>query len=401
MTAPSSSPVPPPASVAPRAGANLALIARDAVALDDVKQEVEKLGGTALVAPADVADADAVFTAADAIARERGGIDIWVNDAMVTVFAPVWEIAPLEFRRVTEVTYLGMVHGTMAAPRHMRERNCGTIVQVGSALAYRGIPLQAAYCGAKHALRGFTNSLRTELDHDNSAVAVTMVELPAVNTPQFDWARTRMPHQPRPVPPVVQPEAVADVIFRAALDPKREYWLGGSTLKAILGNMLLPGFLDRYLARNAYDAQETDTAVSPMRKDNLMSPVGELHRTHGRFDAEPANSVMAISGPAARLVPIFLTALAGVAIGFVARGLSQRARLLPHRHQCVIARSAETNQPSLAHSGLLRCARNDEIKPRHPAPPAAQTHAANSGHRCAATIAARTKRALRRASQAK
>jgi len=176
-----------------KARANLALIARDAAALEEVKQEAEKLGGSAFVVPADVADANAVFEAADAIARERGGIDIWINDAMVTVFAPVWETTPEEFRRVTEVTYLGIVHGTMAALRHMRERNRGAIVQVGSALAYRGIPLQAAYCGAKHALRGFTDSLRTELDHDNCAVAVTVVELPAVNTPQFDWARTRMP----------------------------------------------------------------------------------------------------------------------------------------------------------------------------------------------------------------
>ncbi len=307
-----------------RAGAKLALIARDAAALDDVKREAEKLGGTALVVPADVADADAVFKAADTIAAERGGVDIWINDAMVTVFAPAWEIAPHEFRRVTEVTYLGMVHGTMAALRHMRPRNRGTIVQVGSALAYRGIPLQAAYCGAKHALRGFTDSLRTELDHDNSKVAVTIVELPAVNTPQFDWARTRMPRQPRPVPPVVQPEAVAEIIFRAALDPKREYWLGASTLKAILGNMILPGFLDRYLGRNAYEAQETDRAVSPTRKDNLMSPVGDLHRTRGSFDAEAANSVTAIPGPAARLVPVLAGALTGAAIGFVVGGLSQR-----------------------------------------------------------------------------
>jgi short-subunit dehydrogenase len=307
-----------------RAGANLALIARDAAALDEVKREVEKLGGTALVMPADVADANAMFEDADTIARERGGIDIWINDAMVTVFAPVWEIAPQEFHRVTEVTYLGMVHGTMAALRHMRKKNHGTIVQVGSALAYRGIPLQAAYCGAKHALRGFTNSLRTELDHDNSNIAVTIIELPAVNTPQFDWARTRMPRQPRPVPPVVQPEAVAEIIFRAALDPKREYWLGASTLKAILGNMLLPEFLDRYLAKNAYEAQETDAAVSPARQDNLMSPITNLLRTHGRFDAEAANSVMAIPGPAARFVPVVLTAITGVAIGFVVRGLSKR-----------------------------------------------------------------------------
>ena len=242
-----------------RAGANLALIARDPAALGEVKKEAENLGANAMVAPADVADANALFEAADAIVAQCGTIDIWINDAMVTVFGPVWTITPEEFRRVTEVTYLGMVHGTMAALRHMRPRNRGTIVQVGSALAYRGIPLQAAYCGAKHALRGFTDSLRTELRHDNVAVAVTIVELPAVNTPQFDWARTHMPRQPRPVGPVVQPEAIAEKIFAAALDPKREYWLGSSTLKAILGTMVLPAFLDRYLAKNAYEAQEMPT----------------------------------------------------------------------------------------------------------------------------------------------
>ena len=184
-----------------RAGARLGLIARDADALNEVKNEIEGLGGTAIVTAADVADADAVFEAADAIQRRFGSIDVWINDAMVTVFSPVWKITPQEFCRVTEVTYLGVVHGTMAALRHMRPRNRGTIIQVGSALAYRGIPLQAAYCGAKHAIRGFTNSLRSELIHDRSDIKLTIVELPAVNTPQFDWARTHMPRQPRPVPP--------------------------------------------------------------------------------------------------------------------------------------------------------------------------------------------------------
>jgi short-subunit dehydrogenase len=309
-----------------RAGARLALIARDPAALEEVKREAEKLGASAALAiPADVADAKAVFDAADKIVAECGAIDVWINDAMVTVFAPVWGISADEFRRVTEVTYLGMVHGTMAALRHMRERNRGTIVQIGSALAYRGIPLQAAYCGAKHALRGFTDTLRTELRHDNSAVAVTIVELPAVNTPQFDWARTRMPRKPRPVPPVVQPEAVAEIIFRAALDPKREYWLGLSTLKAILGNMVLPAFLDRYLAKNAYEAQEMPAAVSPERKDNLMAPVAELHRTHGCFDAGAANRVMSIRGRAARLIPVVASALTGLVIGLLVSGLSRRA----------------------------------------------------------------------------
>jgi NAD(P)-dependent dehydrogenase (short-subunit alcohol dehydrogenase family) len=307
-----------------RAGANLALIARDREALQGVRSEVERLGGTAMVVPLDVADADAVFGAADAIAAERGGIDIWINDAMVTVFAPVWQITPEEFRRVTEVTYLGFVHGTMAALRHMRPRNRGTIVQIGSALAYRGIPLQSAYCGAKYAIRGFTDSLRTELIHANSKVALTIVELPAVNTPQFDWARTHMPRQPRPVAPVVQPEAIADIIFRAALDPKREYWLGLSTLKAILGGMILPAFLDRYLAKNVYGAQETSTPVSSSRQDNLVTPVAALHRTRGRFSNEAANSVIAVPGPLARLLPVMTSGLVGLSLGLLLSALPRR-----------------------------------------------------------------------------
>jgi NAD(P)-dependent dehydrogenase (short-subunit alcohol dehydrogenase family) len=307
-----------------RAGADLALIARDRAALEEVRDEVERLGGTATVMPLDVADADAVFAAADEIAAEIGGIDIWINNAMVTVFGAVWQLTPDEFRRVTEVTYLGFVHGTMAALRHMRPRNRGTIVQVGSALAYRGIPLQAAYCGAKYAIRGFTDSLRSELIHANSAVALTIVELPAVNTPQFDWARTHMPRQPRPVAPVVQPEAIADVIFRAALDPPREYWLGSSTLKAILGGMVLPSFLDRYLAKNAYGAQETKSPVSPAREDNLMLPVTALHRTRGRFSDEAANSVVAVRGPLARLLPVVASGLVGLSLGLLISALPSR-----------------------------------------------------------------------------
>jgi NAD(P)-dependent dehydrogenase (short-subunit alcohol dehydrogenase family) len=300
-----------------QAGANLGLIARDAAALEDVRQQAERRGATAMPVACDVADADALFKAADAIAEAFGGIDIWINDAMVTVFSPVWQMTPEEFRRVTEVTYLGFVHGTMAALRHMRPRNRGTIVQVGSALAYRGIPLQAAYCGAKHAIRGFTDSLRSELIHANSAVALTMVELPAVNTPQFDWARTHMPRQPRPVPPVVQPEAIADVIFRDALNPSREYWIGASTLKVILGNMVLPAFLDRFLAKNAYEAQETSVPVSADRKDNLMTPVGDLHRTRGRFGNEAARTVFAVPGPVARLAPVFAGAITFLVIGLL------------------------------------------------------------------------------------
>jgi len=298
-----------------RAGARLGLIGRDAEALEEVKQEVERRGGTAIVAPSDVADAAAMFASADAIAAAAGGIDIWINDAMVTVFSPVWRMAPEEFRRVTEVTYLGVVHGTMAALRHMRPRNRGTILQVGSALAYRGIPLQAAYCGAKHAIRGFTDSLRSELIHSKSEIAVTMVQLPAVNTPQFDWARTHMPRQPRPVPPVVEPEAIAEIIFRTALQPRREVWIGLNTLKAVLGNMVLAGYLDRYLARHAYDEQETSVPVAPDREDNLMKPVGKLHRTRGSFGNEAANRVMSLPGPAARLIPLFIAGLSGLSIG--------------------------------------------------------------------------------------
>jgi short-subunit dehydrogenase len=244
-----------------------------------------------------------------------GPIDVWINDAMVTVFSPLWEMTPAEYRRVTEVTYLGFVHGTMAALRHMRPRNRGTIIQVGSALAYRGIPLQSAYCGAKHAIRGFTDSLRSELIHTKSAIALTIVELPAVNTPQFDWARTHMPKQPRPVPPVVQPEVIAAVIFRAALHPRREYWIGFSTMKAILANMIMPVFLDHYLARNTYTQQETRVPVSSTREDNLVTPVHGLHRTRGSFGGEATETAVTLTGPVARLAPLLLAALGGFSVG--------------------------------------------------------------------------------------
>jgi NAD(P)-dependent dehydrogenase (short-subunit alcohol dehydrogenase family) len=309
------------------AGAHLALIARDAKALETVKQEVERRGGTAMVVSADVADAEAIFDAADSIVARTGSIDVWINDAMVTVFSPVWKITPAEFRRVTEVTYLGVVHGTMAALRHMRPRGRGTIIQVGSALAYRGIPLQAAYCGAKYAIRGFTDSLRCELIHAKSAIALTMIELPAVNTPQFDWARTHMPTRPRPVPPVVQPEVIADVILRAALKPRREYWVGFSTLKAILANMVMPEFLDRYLASHTYDQQATDVAVTATRKDNLIVPVEGLHRTRGSFGNEAADAALTMAGPLARLLPLLLAGLSGVSVGLLVARKPSAARI--------------------------------------------------------------------------
>src|SRR5690606_8404563 len=212
--------------------------------------------------PLDVADAEAVFRAAEECEAQLGPIDVWVNNAMATVFSRVEDLTPEEVRRVTEVTYLGYVHGTMAALRHMRGRDRGVIVQVGSALAYRGIPLQAAYCGAKHAIRGFTDSLRTELHHNGSNIKLTAVHLPAVNTPQFDWARTHEPEAPRPVAPVFKAEAAARAIVHAARYPRREYWLGGSTSLVILANTLLPGFLDRYLAANALEGQHRDEPVA-------------------------------------------------------------------------------------------------------------------------------------------
>jgi len=314
-----------------RAGARVGLIARDAGALDAVKQELESLGAKAFAVPTDVADAGALFAAADSLNRHLGPIDIWINDAMVTVFSPVWEITPEEFRRVTEVTYLGFVHGTMAALRGMRARNSGTIIQVGSALAYRGIPLQAAYCGAKHAIRGFTSSLRAELIHAGSAISVTIVELPAANTPQFDWARTHMPRQPRPVAPVVQPEAIADAIFQAAVRPRREYLVGWTTLKVILGNMLLPAFLDRYVARTAFEAQETQVPVATGRQDNLLAPVHDLHRTRGRFGSEARSRTMVVAGNIGRIAPVAAGAVVFLVLGALSSRHSSRKRLQRRR----------------------------------------------------------------------
>jgi NADP-dependent 3-hydroxy acid dehydrogenase YdfG len=292
-----------------RARWRIGLIARDAEALEDVRREVEALGGTAMVAAADVSDANAVFTAAELVETKFGCIDVWINDAMVTVFSTVWDMTPVEFRRVTEVTYLGFVHGTMAALRQMQPRNRGMIIQIGSALAYRGIPLQSAYCGSKYAIRGFTDSLRTELIHDGSEIKITMIELPAVNTPQFDWARTHMSHQPRPVAPVVQPEVIAETVFDAVRHPRREYWIGLSTLKVILGNMVLPAFLDRYLAKAAFESQQTSRKVSSERPDNLMTPVHALHRTRGRFGDEARSAAIVTSGPLARVAPLLAGAV--------------------------------------------------------------------------------------------
>ena len=272
-----------------RAGADVALLARGVDGLEAAAREVEANGRRALVFPLDVADAGAVDDAADRIVAQWGHIDIWVNDAMVSVFAPVSETTAAEFRRVTEVNYLGSVHGTLAALRHMRPRNSGVIVQIGSGLAYRSIPLQSAYCASKAAVRGFTDSLRSELIHQRSAVRVTMLQLPAVNTPQFDVVRTRLPDHPQPLPPIYQPEAIARAVLRAVSHPRREMWIGWSAVKAIIGQRLIPGVLDRYLAKRAWDGQTTTRLPPghPIRhgRDNVDHPIPGDRGAHGPFDS--------------------------------------------------------------------------------------------------------------------
>jgi NADP-dependent 3-hydroxy acid dehydrogenase YdfG len=267
-----------------REGARVGLVARTGEALENAADEIRAAGGEALVLPLDLADAAAVDRAADEVAARFGGLDVWVNDAMVSVFSPVAQMRAEEYRRVTEVNYLGAVHGTLAALRHMRPRDAGTIVQIGSALAYRSIPLQSAYCGSKAALRAFTDALRCELLHDRSGVKVTMVQLPAVNTPQFEVVRNRLDAHARPVPPVYQPETIAEGVLYAAERAPRELWIGWSTVKAIVGQRVFPGLLDRYLARMAWDAQTTDVAPKP-REDNVDAPLPGDRGARGIFGA--------------------------------------------------------------------------------------------------------------------
>lgn len=271
-------------------GAHIGLIARGRERLEAAQREVEEAGGKAIVLPADVADAGGIEQAADRVERELGAIDVWVNNAMTTIFAPFHEIAPDEFKRATEVTYLGCVYGTMAAIKRMRQRNRGTIVQVGSALAYRSIPLQSAYCGAKHAIAGFTDSLRSELIHQKSAIHLTMVHLPAMNTPQFSWCRTRLPRQPEPVPPIYQPEVAARAIVWASSHRRREIYVAWPTVKAIYGQMVAPGYADEYLAKYGYTGQETQQPVPPDRPDNLYESVPGDYAAHGIFDARASDS---------------------------------------------------------------------------------------------------------------
>ena len=268
-----------------RHGAAVALLARDEEGLDEARREAESLGGQATTIPTDVSDAGQVEEAAGAVEERFGPIDVWVNDAMATVFAPFAETAPEEFKRATEVTYLGAVYGTMAALKRMVPRDRGTVVQVGSALSYRAIPLQAAYCGAKFGMRGFTDSVRTELMHRKSGAWITMVQLPAVNTPQFNWCRTKLPDHPQPVPPIFQPEVPARAVYFAAHQRRREVYCGGSAVQAIVGNKLAPGLGDWYLARKGISSQQIQgDPVDPDRPNNLFEPVPKEAATHGRFD---------------------------------------------------------------------------------------------------------------------
>jgi short-subunit dehydrogenase len=266
-------------------GAWLGLIARGVDGLEGARREVEAAGGKALVLRADVADPAQVEAAAQRVENELGPIDIWVNNAMASVFSPIKETPAEEFKRVSDVTYLGYVYGTLAALKHMLPRDRGTILHVGSALAYRSIPLQSAYCAAKHAVLGFFASLRTELMHDKSNVKTVMVQMPALNTPQFGWVKSRLPRKAQPVPPIFQPEVAARAIYHAAHHPgRREYYVGWSTVKAIVGNKLMPSFGDKYLARDGYDSQQHDGPEDPNRPNNLWEPVAGDHGAHGSFD---------------------------------------------------------------------------------------------------------------------
>lgn len=267
-------------------GASVGLIARGVAGLEGAAREVEAAGGTALILPLDVADAKAIEAATERSEQELGPIEVWINNAMTSVFSPVHQMTPEEYERVTQVTYLGYVYGTLAVLRRMRARDRGTIVMVGSTFAYRGIPLQSAYCAAKHAVQGFHDSLRTELMHDGSGINITMVQLPAVNTPQFGWVKSRLPNRAQPVPPIFQPELIAEGIAWAADNPEatRELNIGWPAVKAIWGNKLAPGFADRVLARMGYQSQQTDEPEDPDRPNNLWAPVAGDHGAHGTFD---------------------------------------------------------------------------------------------------------------------
>ena len=307
-----------------RHGARVALLARGQTGLEATRKEVEDLGGEGLAISTDVASFPAVDAAAAKVEVTWGPIDVWINNAMTSVFSPVKDMTPEEFARVTNVTYLGAVHGTLAALRRMLTRNKGVIVQVGSALAYRSIPLQAAYCASKHALAGFTEALRTELLHDGSGVRVSQVHLPAMNTPQFGWVKSRLPRKPQPVPPIFQPEVAARALYFAAHHDRRELRVGFPTWKAVVGNKLVPGILDHYLARTGYQAQQTDEPADPQRPSNLWQPVPGDHGAHGSFGARSRSRCLPLWLTSNNAALALVALAAGTAFAFTAKRLGSR-----------------------------------------------------------------------------
>jgi NAD(P)-dependent dehydrogenase (short-subunit alcohol dehydrogenase family) len=302
-------------------GDRVGLIARGDDSLQGAARDVAQAGGEPLVVAADVADPLQVDDAATTIESELGEIDVWVNNAMATVFSPFAEIEPDEFERATRVTYLGVVWCTRAALGRMKPRDRGVVVQVGSALAYRGIPLQSTYCGAKHAIKGFTESVRSELLHDGSGVHLTMVQLPALNTPQFEIGRAKVDRHPQPVPPIYQPEVAANAIVWASEHRRREIYVGGPTVKTIWGNKLLPALGDVYLARNGFGAQLTDEPLPASREGNLFAPVPGDHGTHGRFDDARRHSIQLVLAKHRRVIAGAGLAAAGAAAITAARAL--------------------------------------------------------------------------------
>jgi NAD(P)-dependent dehydrogenase (short-subunit alcohol dehydrogenase family) len=291
--------------------AHLGLLARGVDGLDATRRDVEARGGQAAAFSVDVSNAAEVEAAAGAVEEKFGPIDVWVNNAMVSVFSPVKDMTAGEYKRVTEVTYLGYVYGTLSALRRMRARDQGVIVQVGSALAYRGIPLQSAYCAAKHAIQGFCDSLRCELLHDNSKIRVVMVHMPAMNTPQFGWVKSRLPNRPQPVPPIYEPEVGARAVLFASRNSGREMYVGYPTFEAIVGDKIAPGLMDRYLSGHGYEAQQTNEPDDPKRQNNLWSPVPGDHGPHGAF-----------TGKAARSSPLLWLRMHRQAIAIAAAGLA-------------------------------------------------------------------------------
>lgn len=298
-----------------RQGTKIGLLARGKDGLAGACADVEAAGGKALALPTDVANAEEVEAAAETVEAELGPIDVWVNSAMATVFSPFPGISAEEYKRVTEVTYLGTVYGTMTALKRMVPHNRGTIVQVGSALAYRGIPLQSAYCGAKHAIKGFTDSLRTELMHDKSNIHLTMVQMPALNTPQFSWAQCHMPYHPQPVPPIYQPEVAAEAIVWAAQHHRREVYVGGPAVATVLLNKFMPGLADRFLARTGYGSQLTDRPVSPDRPSNLFFPVPGDYGAHGVFDSQSQDKSWHLRAATALKWPLLPDLIGGLVSG--------------------------------------------------------------------------------------